>query len=406
MTSPTVQDTQAIGAAKAPRSGRLLLWVLDAASRDWQGRGLVIQAPGGHEHRFGPPSPDPARLEINDWRFVRRALASGDIGLADGYVAGEWTTPDLARLLAVLADNFERLDRFANGNPLGRAVNWMVHRLGRLNTRSGSKRNIIAHYDLGNAFYERWLDPSMTYSSALWTRPEMSLEAAQREKYAALAASIDLRPEHRVLEIGCGWGGFAEYAAREIGCRVIGLTISPAQHRFAVERMERAGLSDKVDIRLTDYRDVADTFDRVVSIEMFEAVGEQWWSTFFAVLRDRLAPGGRAGLQIITIRDDLFADYRKRVDFIQKYVFPGGLLPSEARLREEIAPHRLTVDGIHRFGQDYARTLHLWARQFQAADSGMNEPFDRQWLFYLAYCEAGFSTGRTNVIHIGLSRDD
>jgi cyclopropane-fatty-acyl-phospholipid synthase len=405
MTAPSIHDALDVRATEAPRPGRLLLWVLGKVGRDWRGRGLVIQTPDRQEYRFGPPSPDPARLVVHDWKMMGRALAGGDIGLAEGYMAGEWDTPDLAALLAVFADNYERLDQFASGNVVGRAVNWVVHRLGKLNTRRGSKKNIIAHYDLGNAFYARWLDPSMTYSSALWTRPDQTLEAAQREKYAALAASIGLKPDHTVLEIGCGWGGFAEYAAREIGCRVTGLTISPSQHDFAVERMARAGLSDKVDIRLQDYRDVTETFDRVVSIEMFEAVGEKWWPTYFDVVRNRLKPGGQAGLQIITIRDDLFADYRSRVDFIQKYVFPGGMLPSEAVLHEVIAPHGLKIDAVTRFGQDYARTLHLWAKRFRDADSGMNTVFDRQWLFYLAYCEAGFATGRTNVVQLKLSAD-
>ena len=400
MTFPLANPAPMAIPAHAPRSGRLMFWMLHAASRDWCGPGLIVRTPEGEERRFGPANAKAAWLVIRDWRFVRRVLTSGDIGLAEGYIAGEWETPDLARLLAVLADNFERLDRFADGSSLARALNWVVHRLGRLNTRRGSKKNIIAHYDLGNAFYKRWLDPSMTYSSALWTAPDQTLEAAQHAKYAALAASIDLKPEHTVLEIGCGWGGFAEYAAREIGCRVTAVTISPEQHRFATERMARAGLSEQVDIRLTDYRDVEGTFDRVVSIEMFEAVGERWWPTFFKVVRDRLSPGGRIGLQIITIRDDLFDHYRSRVDFIQRYVFPGGLLPSEARLREEIEGAGLTLREPRRFGQDYARTLRLWADRYRNGASGMDEAFDRQWLFYLAYCEAGFATGRTNILHL------
>ncbi len=400
MTFPLANPAPMAIPAHAPRSGRVMFWMLHAASRDWRGPGLIIKTPEGEERRFGPANAEAAWLIIRDWRFVRRVLTSGDIGLAEGYIAREWETPDLARLLAVLADNFDRLDRLADGSGFARALNWVVHRLGRLNTRRGSKKNIIAHYDLGNTFYQRWLDPSMTYSSALWTAPEQSLEAAQRAKYAALAASIDLRPEHTVLEIGCGWGGFAEFAAREIGCRVTAVTISPAQHQFATERMARAGVADKVDIRLMDYRDVEGTFDRVVSIEMFEAVGERWWPTFFKVVRDRLSPGGRIGLQIITIRDDLFAHYRARVDFIQRYVFPGGLLPSEARLREQIEAAGMTLQEPRRFGQDYARTLRLWADRYRAGASGMDPAFDRQWLFYLAYCEAGFATGRTNILHL------
>jgi cyclopropane-fatty-acyl-phospholipid synthase len=404
MTAPSVNDALDLRSVDAPGPGRLLLWVLNKVGQDWRGRGLVIQAPDRQEYRFGPPSPEPARLVVRDWKMMGRALAGGDIGLAEGYMAGEWDTPDLAALLAVFADNFERLDQFASGHAVGRAVNWIVHRLGKLNTRRGSKKNIVAHYDLGNAFYSRWLDASMTYSSALWAAPDQTLEAAQREKYAALAAGIGLKPEHTVLEIGCGWGGFAEYAAREIGCRVVGLTLSPSQQAFAIERMARAGLSDKVEIRLQDYRDVPETFDRIVSIEMFEAVGEKWWPTYFDVVRDRLKPGGQAGLQIITIRDDLFAGYRGRVDFIQKYVFPGGMLPSEAALDALIAPRGLKAEGVRRFGGDYARTLNLWARRYRTIESGMTPVFDRLWLFYLAYCEAGFGTGRTDVIQLSLSK--
>lgn len=326
----------------------------------------------------------------------------GDIGLAEGYMAGEWDTPDLARLLAVFADNFERLDQFANGKPLIQAFNWLTHRLGKLNTRRGSKKNIVAHYDLGNDFYGRWLDRSMTYSSALWTSPGLSLEAAQEAKYAALARSIDLQPGHRVLEIGCGWGGFAEYAAR-MGCQVVGLTLSPSQRDYAMARLQKAGLADRVDIRLRDYRDETETFDRVVSIEMFEAVGERWWPTFFRVVRQRLKPGGKAGLQIITIRDDLFEGYRRRVDFIQRYVFPGGMLPSRARLGEVIAEQGLTAGAERSLGLDYARTLNLWAANYRSVKSGMDRTFDRLWLFYLGYCEAGFATGRTDVIQLSLS---
>jgi cyclopropane-fatty-acyl-phospholipid synthase len=407
--APTTDDrTDAPPSApRAPSAaGRLFLWVLGRIGRDWRGPGLVIETPEGQTHAFGPcsgaPSGEPARLVIHDWRMVRRGLTGGDIGLAEGYMAGEWDTPDLARLLIVFADNFERLGRFASGAGLSRAVEWFRHNLGRLNTRRGARRNIVAHYDLGNAFYARWLDRSMTYSSAFWPTPDLSLEEAQEAKYAALADSIDLQPGHRVLEIGCGWGGFAEYAARR-GCTVVGLTLSPSQRDFAVARMEAAGLSDRVEIRLRDYRDETQTFDRIVSIEMFEAVGQQWWPTYFRQVRDRLKPGGRAGLQIITIRDDLFAGYRKRVDFIQRYVFPGGMLPSRARLLELAADHDLTFDHERSLGLDYARTLNLWDQRYRRQPSGMDATFDRLWRFYLAYCEAGFATRRTDVLQLALS---
>ena len=401
MSAPVIDEVRFPTVQPPSRAARLLFWVLSRIEADWRGAGLVIETPEGRIQRFGPSS-DPARLVIHDWKMVRRGLTGGDIGLAEGYMAGEWDTPDLAKLLAVFADNFERLDQFANGKPLIQAFNWLTHRLGKLNTRRGSKKNIVAHYDLGNDFYGRWLDRSMTYSSAFWTSPDLSLEAAQEAKYAALAESIDLQPGHRVLEIGCGWGGFAEYAAR-LGCEVVGLTLSPSQRDYAIARLENAGLADRVDIRLRDYRDETETFDRVVSIEMFEAVGERWWPTFFRVVRQRLKPGGRAGLQIITIRDDLFEGYRRRVDFIQRYVFPGGMLPSRARLGQVIAEQGLTAGAERSLGLDYARTLNLWARNYRAVKSGMDQTFDRLWLFYLGYCEAGFATGRTDVIQLSLS---
>jgi cyclopropane-fatty-acyl-phospholipid synthase len=339
---------------------------------------------------------------------LRRVMAAGDIGFAEGYVAGDWDTPDLAVLLEVLGENWDRLNRLTAGSPLVRLSNRVLN-LFRRNTREGSRRNIHAHYDLGNAFYAAWLDPGMTYSSGLYAGEGDTLEQAQRRKYAALARSIDLQPGHTVLEIGCGWGGFAEYAAREIGAHVTGLTISPAQHAFARERMARQGLSALTDIRLQDYREVEGTFDRVVSIEMFEAVGEAYWPTYFQAVRQRLRPGGRAGLQVITIRDDLFGGYRSQVDFIQKYVFPGGMLPSEGQLRAQTDRAGLLWSGLRRFGGDYGRTLSEWAERFEAAwplvrTQGFDDRFRRLWRFYLAYCQAGFRTGRTDVVQLTLER--
>jgi cyclopropane-fatty-acyl-phospholipid synthase len=277
------------------------------------------------------------------------------------------------------------------------------------NTRSGSRRNIEAHYDLGNDFYALWLDETMSYSAGRYDAGAVTLAEAQRDKYAALARMMDLRPEHHVLEIGCGWGGFAEYAAREIGCRVTGLTISPAQLDFARKRIERAGLSDKVDLQLLDYRDARGSYDRIASIEMFEAVGEAYWPTYFAQVRDLLKPGGKAGLQIISIRDDLFDSYRRRADFIQRYIFPGGMLPSPSRFEIEAAREDLAQEAVEDLSADYARTLRQWRDRFEAAEPavsalGFDQRFIRMWRFYLAYCEAGFATGRTAVSQIVLSR--
>jgi cyclopropane-fatty-acyl-phospholipid synthase len=287
-------------------------------------------------------------------------------------------------------------------------VNRLRHGL-RGNSRAGARRNIHAHYDLGNEFYARWLDPSMTYSSARYEAPGQPLQAAQEAKYASLARQMALAADHHVLEIGCGWGGFAEFAAREVKAKVTAITISQAQFEFARKRMHDQGLAERADIRLVDYRDVEGRFDRVASIEMFEAVGEKYWPAYFGKIREALKPGGRAGLQIITIRDDLYAGYRRRADFIQKYIFPGGMLPSEARLREVTERAGLAWEGVSRFGQHYADTLAEWAQRFEGAwgdivGLGFDERFRRLWRFYLSYCEAGFRTGRTDVVQLSLAR--
>ena len=394
--------------ARAGLAPRMVRAALRAAADEWRGGRLVIRFPDGETLSLEGDGGAGAEVIVRDLAFMRRVLASGDIGFAEGYVAGEWTSPDLPALLQVLSDNFDTLQRLARGGPLMRAAN-RVWGLFRRNTREGSKRNIEAHYDLGNDFYAAWLDPGMTYSAALYEGAGATLCDAQAAKYRALAQALDLGPGQTVLEIGCGWGGFAEFAAREYGCHVTGVTISPAQHAYARARIERAGLSERVDIRLADYRDVEGSFDRIVSIEMFEAVGEAWWPAYFDTVRARLNPGGRAGLQIITIREDLFERYRTRIDFVQKHVFPGGMLPNEGRLRQEVARAGLTWGGVRRFGRDYARTLGEWSGRFESAwpalaRQGFDDRFRRLWQFYLAYCQAGFATGRTDVIQLTLDQ--
>lgn len=405
MTSVTAEQHES--RTRTPHGASLLLRLL---ASNWTFGRLTILLPNGETHRLEGAEPGPAAmLEIRDYRFARRVLANGDIGFAEGYMAAEWETPHLAPLLEVLAQNYDHIRRLFDGNPVMTAVNWLSHRMNR-NSRSGSKKNIHAHYDLGNAFYSQWLDPSMTYSSARFAAPDMALEAAQREKYAALARLMELRPGQTVLEIGCGWGGFAEFAAKEIGARVTGITISQQQYDFARQRLFNAGLSEKADIQLIDYRDVRGQFDRVASIEMFEAVGQEYWPAYFGKINDVLAPGGRAGLQIITIQDTLFAEYNRRTDFIQKYVFPGGMLPSEARLKPVIEQAGLGWRAIERFGLDYADTLKLWDERFQSSwddisrMAGFDERFRRLWRFYLAYCEAGFRSRRTDVVQLVLAK--
>jgi cyclopropane-fatty-acyl-phospholipid synthase len=391
---------------KAPAAFRT---VLKISAENWEYGQLTFVLPSGPEVRVEGDKPGPdARLIVNDFRFLSRVLSAGDIGFGEGFMAGEWDTPDLSALLEAFTANLDRLRTLLEGNVVYRLVEAMAHAL-RRNSRAGAKRNILAHYDLGNAFYSRWLDPSMTYSSAWYERPGQPLNEAQRHKYASLARQIELGEDNHVLEIGCGWGGFAEFAAGEIGAKVTGITISPAQFEFARKRLFEAGLNERAEIRLVDYRDVTGQFDRVASIEMFEAVGEEYWPTYFGKIHDVLAPGGRAGLQIITIRDELFAEYRKRADFIQKYVFPGGMLPSETRLKEETARAGLEWRDIVRFGQNYADTLAEWARRFESAwddirGLGFDERFRRLWRFYLGYCEAGFRTERTNVVQLSLAK--
>jgi cyclopropane-fatty-acyl-phospholipid synthase len=379
------------------------------ARRTWEAGSLTFILPSGRELRITGPAPGPdGRLIVRDFRFVNRVLAGADIGFGEGYMAGEWDTPDLAALLQVFTQNFDRLEKLVTGNPWVRTLNFLAHAF-NVNSKRGSRRNIYAHYDLGNAFYARWLDTGMTYSSARFERPDQSLQEAQRAKYAALARQMELRPDHHVLEIGCGWGAFAEFAAAEVGAKVTALTISPAQYEFARERLFREGLAERAQVRLLDYRDVEGKFDRVASIEMFEAVGEAYWPRYFGKIREVLSPGGRAGLQIITIRDELFRVYRQRSDFMRKYIFPGGMLPSEARLRQETARAGLEWDTAHRFGQHYAQTLAEWRVRFEDAWEdiralGYDERFRRLWSFYLSYCEAAFRTGRTDVVQLSLAK--
>jgi cyclopropane-fatty-acyl-phospholipid synthase len=383
--------------------------VLSIARGNWRYGRLVFVLPSGREVCVeGSEAGPEARLIIKDFRFLSRVLSAGDIGFGEGFMAGEWDTPDLSELLEAFTANLDRLARLQQGGVFSRLFNVLAH-LANRNSRAGSRRNILAHYDLGNAFYSRWLDPSMTYSAARYERPGQSLSEAQRNKYASLARQIGLGPDNHVLEIGCGWGGFAEFASGEIGAKVTGITISPAQFEFARKRLFERGLAERADIRLVDYRDVEGQFDRVASIEMFEAVGEEYWPLYFGKIRDVLSPGGRAGLQIITIRDELFAEYRRRADFIQKYVFPGGMLPSEKRLHEETDRAGLEWRGIVRFGQNYADTLAEWASRFEGAwddikSLGFDERFRRLWRFYLGYCEAGFRAERTNVVQLSLTK--
>lgn len=382
---------------------------LDTMTRGWMAGDVTFVTPDGRSLRITSGSGGPsATIRIRSFRFIRRALLAGDIGFAEAYAAGEWDTPDLTAVLSVFSLNFQNLTQVTEGNPFIGVFNFIGHLL-NANSRRGSRRNIHAHYDLGNAFYSQWLDPTMTYSAARFRDGADSLEAAQQQKYASLSRQMELSTDQQVLEIGCGWGGFAEFAAKEVGARITAITISREQHDFARRRIFQAGLAERASIQLIDYRDVTGVFDRVASIEMFEAVGEKYWPTYFQTVHDRLKPGGRAGLQIITIQDELFEGYRRRADFIQRYIFPGGMLISESRLQKETARANLRWSEPDRFGLDYAATLAVWKQRFGVAWEdirrlGFDERFRRIWDFYLSYCEAGFRTHRTNVIQVGLAR--
>lgn len=369
--------------------------VLGAASKLAHGT-LKITMPDGRKVLMGGKSPGPnAELVLNNWKLPRRAFVGGTIGVAESYVDGDWTSPDVASFLELFVINVETGERVAGGSGwLTNAIQRFRHWLND-NTKQGSKRNISAHYDLGNKFYSQWLDTTMTYSSALYSTGANDLATAQTAKYRALAQDIGIVANDSVLEIGCGWGGFAEFAAREIGCRVTGLTISQEQYAFARERIAKAGLNDKVEIKLQDYRDETGTYDRIASIEMFEAVGEKHWPAFFGKMKSVLRAGGTAGLQIITINEAAYDTYRARPDFIQRYVFPGGMLPTPSILKALGPQHGMTYLKERIFPQDYARTLAEWRQRFWSSwdkivPLGFDERFKRLWEFYLYYCEAGF----------------
>jgi cyclopropane-fatty-acyl-phospholipid synthase len=364
---------------------------------------LSIRMPDGRMVLIEGRSEGPdATLILHNWNLAHRALTGGTIGVAESYIDGDWESPDVTAFLELFLVNVEVGDNLASGaRGIARVVELIRHWL-RSNSRSQARKNISAHYDLGNTFYSKWLDETMTYSSALYSDGANDLASAQTAKYRALAEAAGLKAGDHVLEIGCGWGGFAEFAASEIGCRVTGLTISREQLAFARERIEKAGLSDKVDLRFQDYRDETGKYDGIVSIEMFEAVGEKYWPTYFAKVRQCLKPGGKAGLQIITIKPDAYEAYRANPDFIQRYVFPGGMLPTENHLKSLGEAAELEMVGHRAFGPDYGRTLAEWRQRFWNAwdeiqPMGFDLRFRRLWEFYMYYCEAGFRSGHINV---------
>jgi len=386
-----------------PRAAQLVVDMLQRLN----GGTVSIELPDGNKTRVGEGE-TVATLIVRDWQVFERVIAKGSIGFAECWMEGLWETDHLAALLTLMASNRAALERAIHGNAL-RLIAYRIWHWFRANTRSGSRKNIEAHYDLGNDFYKLWLDETMTYSSARFTAPDMPLEEAQREKYRHILRRLRPSPGQRILEVGCGWGGFAEVAALEFGCRVHGLTLSPSQLVWAQQRAACGGFSDRASFELCDYRDVSGQFDHVVSIEMIEAVGEQYWSAYFRKLRECVVPHGRIVIQGITIAHYLFAHYRNDVDFIQRYIFPGGMLLSPHILNEHVEQAGLKLTGEESFGMDYARTLADWMARFNRVRDavmaqGFDERFVRMWQFYLAYCEAGFRAGSTNVHHFELVR--
>jgi cyclopropane-fatty-acyl-phospholipid synthase len=371
---------------------------------------LLVQLPGGEMLRFGQSSSDTnlplAQVKLNNWKVCAAALKSGDIGFAESYIDGDWHTPDLAALLQVLIANRRHIEDVVYGSWMGRAIYRLRHLFNR-NTKTNSRKNIHAHYDLGNAFYQLWLDDTMNYSSA-WFAPGASedMREAQKAKVRRALDAVGLQPGQRLLEIGCGWGALAQAACAERGAHVTGVTLSTEQLAYAQQRLQCLD----ADLRLQDYRDIQDApFDAICSIEMVEAVGREYWPGYFAQLAKLLKPGGQACIQSIVIDDELFERYVRGTDFIQQYIFPGGCLPSPSELRRQAQAAGLEVVDEFAFGQDYARTCRWWREKFLSARSqvlalGFDERFVRIWEFYLAYCEAAFAQKNTDVLQVTLRK--
>ncbi|MBK17329.1 MAG: SAM-dependent methyltransferase [Rhodospirillaceae bacterium] len=342
-----------------------------------------------------------AILHFSSYAGVFRLCFGGYMGLGEGYINSDWDTPSLRTLFKFGIANQEGLKSKLAGNIFAKILRKVLRYFQR-NSKSGSRRNIAHHYDLGNAFYELWLDPSMTYSSALFDKTDVSLEDAQRAKYRRIVEKLDIQPHHRILEIGCGWGGFAEYIAETTGATVTGITISQEQHEYAVNRIVEAGLQDKANIELLDYREVTGQFDRIVSIEMLEAVGEEYWPDYFRILSESLAPDGEAMVQVIVVPDHRFENYRRKSDFIQRHIFPGGMLLSPGEIKKQTYSAGLNVEDTFHFGASYGETLDRWYDKFienwaAVEGLGFDDRFRRLWEYYLNYTAAGFHAGTIDV---------
>ena len=374
---------------------------------------LTVQLPDGALQRFGSGTAPMASLHLHNWKPCSAALRSGDIGFAESYIAGDWTTPHLTDLLELLIINRKEVESAIYGSWLGRLAYRVKHLLNR-NTKANSQKNIHAHYDLGNAFYALWLDKTMNYSSAIFESPETTMVEGQMAKVRRALSLAQVKPGDRVLEIGCGWGALAEMATTEFSASVVGVTLSTEQLEWARQRMARLGVSDKADLRLQDYRDIGKTtpdepFDAICSIEMVEAVGREYWPEYFRTVARLLKPSGHACIQTIVIDDALFERYIGSTDFIQQYIFPGGCLPCPREFRAQAEAAGFDIVDEFSFGQDYARTLRLWQGDFLAQEQrvlrqGFDKKFIRIWEFYLAYCEAAFAQGNTSVMQFTLRK--
>jgi cyclopropane-fatty-acyl-phospholipid synthase len=377
--------------------------------KDLQKGRIDIHLLDGRTFRVEGPQPGHvAEVHVHNDDLFTRTIREGDLGFSEAYMDGWWSTPDLMAVMDFMHDDAEHIYDGFPGQSLVRLYErvrfWM-----QSNSKKQARKNISHHYDLGNEFYSLWLDDTMTYSSAIFKTGQESTEAAQTAKYASMVDQMGVKPGDHVLEIGCGWGGFAEYAAKERGIKVTGLTISQEQHDYAVARMAKAGLSDMVEIKMQDYRDETGVYDGIASIEMFEAVGEKYWPTYFATVRERLKPGKNATLQIITVRHERWETYRRGVDFIQKYIFPGGMLPSPIVLRQEVEKAGLNLASSIEFGVSYGLTLRRWHQTFnekwdQVTVLGFDDRFRRMWNFYLTSCAATFDSRNCDVTQITVTR--
>ncbi|MDY7546428.1 cyclopropane-fatty-acyl-phospholipid synthase family protein [Glaciimonas sp. CA11.2] len=373
---------------------------------------LIMEFPDGQSATYGNVADERARpvtMMLKNWDVFNAALKSGDIGFAETFIDGHWSTDDLPGLIELFIRNRQVIESVIYGTWWGNFLYRVKHLFNR-NSKTGSRKNIHAHYDIGNDFYQLWLDPSMTYSSALFSDDHVeNLQQGQDAKYRRILSQLRLPANSRILEIGCGWGAFAEIAVREANAHVTGLTLSTEQLHFANQRLQDAGVVNRVELLLQDYRDVEGKFDGIASIEMFEAVGEKYWPSYFSCIASNLKTGGRACIQTIVIDDTLFERYRRGTDFIQQYIFPGGMLPSPSAFRAQAESHGLKVVDTLSFGLDYARTLVEWRRAFKeqlpkVRAQGFDDRFLRTWDFYLAYCEAGFIAGSINVAQFTLQK--